>query len=145
MYLDKSSGTDGMSLGFYQKYWQIVGEDIVHLTQHFFLTGKFDVSLTDTNIILILKKPIPESMVGFRPISLYNVVYIIISKVLANRFKSVLDRVISDSQSTFIPWRLISDNIIISYKFIHYMRRKVAGKTGWIALKLDIIKAYDRA
>lgn len=86
----------------------------MHLTRQFFLTGKFDTSLTDTTIVLIPKKPIPDSMVDFRPISLCNVVYRIISKVLANRLKSVLDGVISDSQSAFIPGRLISNNIITS-------------------------------
>ncbi|KAL8133670.1 hypothetical protein AgCh_008927 [Apium graveolens] len=144
MHPDKSPGPDGMSPGFYQKYWQVVGTDIVSLTQQFFSTGKFDSNLTDTNIILIPKKQDPTSMSDLRPISLCNVAYKVVSKVLANRLKQILNGVISATQSAFIPGRLISDNIMISYEVMHYMKRKVAGKTGWMALKLDMSKAYDR-
>lgn len=83
-------------------------------------------------------------MADLRPIALCNVVYKIVSKVLANRFKHILNGVISESQSAFIPGRLISDNIMISYEVMHYLKRKNAGKTGWMALKLDMSKAYDR-
>ena len=75
---------------------------------------------------------------------LCNVVYKIISKVLANRFKVVLDVVISESQSEFVPWCLITDNLLISYEVMHYLKRKTMGKVGTMALKLDMRKAYDR-
>lgn len=71
-------------------------------------------------------------------------VYKVVSKVPANRFKKILNGKISTSQSAFIPGRLISDNAMISYEVMHYMKRKVAGKIGWMAIKLDMSKAYDR-
>ncbi|WOG87677.1 hypothetical protein DCAR_0206908 [Daucus carota subsp. sativus] len=83
-------------------------------------------------------------MVDLRPISLCNVRYKIASKVLANRLKKVIDEIISEEQSAFIPGRIISDNIMISFEIIHYMKRKTQGKEGWMALKLDMSKAYDR-
>ncbi|KAL8113779.1 hypothetical protein AgCh_020904 [Apium graveolens] len=144
MHPDKSPGPDGMSPCFYQKYWGIVGVDIVNLVRSFFDTGHFVESLTDTNIVLVPKKKNPQYMTDIRSIYLCNVSYKIASKVLANRLKGVIDTVISESQSAFIPGRLISDNIMISYEIMHYMKRKNTGKKWWMALKLDMSKAYDR-
>ena len=66
------------------------------------------------------------------------------SKVLANRLKLILPNVISDSQSTFVPNRLIIDNTTIAFEILHMMRNKRTGKKGQMAIKLDISKAYDR-
>ena len=77
-------------------------------------------------------------MTDLRPISLCNVVYKIAAKVMANRLKEVIDKVISETQTAFIPGRLISDNIMISFEIMHYMKRKTQGKMGWMALKLDM-------
>lgn len=82
-------------------------------------------------------------MADMRPISLCNVVYKIISKVLSNRLKSMLGGLISETQSAFIPGRLITDNIMVSYEVMHFMKRKTKGKEGWMALKLDMSKTYD--
>lgn len=83
-------------------------------------------------------------MTDFCHVSLCNLLYTIISKVLANQLKKVIDSIISDCQSTFIPGRLITDNIMIVFEAMHYMKRKVKRKDCWMALKLDISKAYNR-
>ncbi|XP_019188791.1 PREDICTED: uncharacterized protein LOC109183030 [Ipomoea nil] len=64
--------------------------------------------------------------------------------MIANRMKPLLEGIISDSQSAFLPGRLISDNILIASEVGHYLRRKQLGQVGWAALKLDMAKAYDR-
>lgn len=119
MHSDKSPGPDGFNPGFYQKYSDLVGHDVVQLTQQFFSTGEFPDHLADTHICLIPKKSHPETMGDLRPIALCNVVYKIVSKVLANRLKPVLSTIISDTQSAFLPGRLISDNIMISFEIMH--------------------------
>ncbi|KAL8108545.1 hypothetical protein AgCh_024855 [Apium graveolens] len=143
MHPDKSPGPDGLSPGFYQKYWSIVGNYIIKLVQEFFTTGVLLDQLTDTNIVSMPKKQHPSRIADLRLISLCNVTYKIISKVLANRFTCVVNILISETQSAFIPGHLIMDNIMIAY-MMHYMKRKTSGNKGWMALKLDMSKAYNR-
>lgn len=79
-----------------------------------------------------------------RLIALCNVLMKILTKVMANRMKVVLDTVVSDTQSAFIPDRLIYDNVMISYEVMHYLKGKKTGKDEYMALKLDMRNAYDR-
>lgn len=101
MHPDMSPRLDRMSPCFYQKCWLIVKADILNLVRQFFATGVVDEHLHLTNIALISKKQNPELMQDLTPISLCNVIYKVISKVLADRLKQVLDSVISDTQSSF--------------------------------------------
>lgn len=83
-------------------------------------------------------------MGDLRPISLCNVLVKIITKVLANRMKHILDGVVSESQSAFVPGRLITDNVMVAYEVTHYLKRKRRGREGDMAIKIDMSKAYDR-
>jgi hypothetical protein len=74
--------------------------------------------------------PNPNLMGQFRPISLCNVVYKIISKAIANRLKTVLPDIISEEQSAFVPGRIISDNIIEAYVCLHFMRTNDTKQNG---------------
>lgn len=93
----KSPGPDGMSPCFFQKHWHIVGGDIVHIVKQFFESRQIDQQLQHINIVLIPKKKNHSSMTDLRPISLCCVIYKVISKVLANRLKLLIDLLISDS------------------------------------------------
>ena len=110
----KSPGPDGFPPIFYQKYWHIIGEDVSHAVLTCLNSGKILKAINHTHITLIPKVKNPESVADFRPISLCNVIYKIISKVLTNRLKSILPQIVSESQSAFVPGRLITDNIFLN-------------------------------
>ena len=64
--------------------------------------------------------------------------------MVANRLKKFLIQTIPDSQSAFLSGRLIYDNILVAFETLHYLKRKTTGKLGYMTLKLDMSKAYDR-
>lgn len=103
MHPDKAPGPDEMTPAFFQKRWHIVGEDIYKLTKHFFSIGEVLHGLNDTNIVLIPKKKNPTVVGELRPIALCNVLMKIIIKVMANIMKCLINSVVSDTQSAFIP------------------------------------------
>ncbi|KAL0410893.1 UNVERIFIED_CONTAM: Retrovirus-related Pol polyprotein from type-2 retrotransposable element R2DM [Sesamum latifolium] len=97
-----------------------------------------------THVVLIPKPDDPELVAHFRPISLCNTIVKIASKCVANRLKVILDDIISPAQSTFIPGRLITDNVLVAFEINHCVENRTRGKEGYFALKLDMSKAYNR-
>lgn len=140
----KAPGLDGMPPLFYQNFWHLVRGDVIHTVLHFLNLGSLPNPLNHTFITLIPKTKNPKSVSEFRPISLCNVLYKIFSKVVANRLKRVLLHIISEHLSAFIKGRLITDNILVAYETLHYMKNHNSGRSGYMALKLDLSKAYDR-
>ncbi|KAG7581014.1 Reverse transcriptase zinc-binding domain [Arabidopsis suecica] len=141
---DKAPGPDGMTAFFYQKFWDLTGPDLIKLVQNFHSSGSFDDRLNETNICLIPKTDRPRKMAEFRPISLCNVGYKVISKVLSLRLKKLLPDLISETQSAFVAGRLITDNILIAQENFHALRTNPACRKKFMAIKTDMSKAYDR-
>jgi hypothetical protein len=137
-------GPDGLNPAFYKRFWSLCGVELFHAGVAWLEQGSFPEQIMATNIVLIPKKENPETMKDLRPISLCNVLYKIISKVLANRLKPLLSHCISQEQSAFVEQRSIVDNVMIAAEIIHHMKCKTRGKMGEVALKIDISKAYDR-
>ena len=144
MHPTKAPGPDGMSPIFFKHYWNIVGPEVVNCVLSALNSGRLPCKLNDTYICLIPKVKSPQKITEFRPISLCNVVYKLISKVLANRLKKVLDAVIDETQSAFVPSRLITDNVLVAFETMHCIDQRKKGKEALMAIKLDMSKAYDR-
>ena len=104
---------------FYQSFWQNVGLEVFEAVLSCLNSGTLPIN--HTFITLIPKVGNTESVSEFRPISLCNLLYKIISKVIANRLKPILNSIISEAQSAFIADRLITDNILIAFESLHYM------------------------
>jgi len=133
-------GPDGMTALFYQQFWSIVGKDVTSFALKILNGGGNHSNINYTYICLIPKKKKPKVLGDFRPISLCNVIFKIITKTIANRLKLILQDIIGKFQSAFVPGRLITDNALLAFESFHYMRGK-KGKNGCVALKLDMSKA----
>ncbi|XP_050207714.1 uncharacterized protein LOC126657122 [Mercurialis annua] len=140
----KAPGPDGMPVLFYNSYWHVVGKDVIACILDFLSTGTMPSRANHTFLTLIPKIATPETMKDLRPISLCNVIYKLIAKVIANRLKGVLSGLIDEAQSAFVPGRMITDNAMIAFEVFHSMAKRSQGKQGAVALKLDMSKAYDR-
>ena len=144
MHPSKSPSPDDMSPFFFQKFWHVVGHNVTTVVLSVLHSGRYLHKMNYTHIVIIPKKNDHRLITEYRPISLGNVISRIILKVIANWVKPILSSVISDSQSAFVPDRLITDNTSVAYEMIHRMRNRRKGKVGHMAVKLDVSKAYDR-
>ena len=133
-----------MSPIFFQKYWDVMGPQVTQSVIQILRTGIMPIRLNDTYICLIPKVNSPQKITEYRLISLCNVIYKIVAKVLANRLKGVLPKVINDAQSAFVPGRQITDNVLAAFEVMHCINQRRKGKEGLMAIKLDMSKAYDR-
>ena len=135
---------DGMSAIFFHKHWDIIGLSITNMVLNVLNSNMPMTKINKTNIALIPKTNRPSKMVEFRPISLCNTTYKLISKVLANRLKPILPSIITENQSAFIPNRLILDNVLVAFEFMHDLNHKVEGMDNYMSIKLDMSKAFDK-
>ena len=134
---DKAPWLDGFT-AFWQFSWDVVKYDIMGLFRDFNEHESFVRSLNSTFMVLILKRGGAEK--DFRPISLTGSIYELIEKVLANRLKKGMNKLVNSTQNAFVEGRQILDASLIANEVINFVLKKEKG----VLYKLDIEKAYDQ-
>ena len=140
--LIKHRGSDGLTINFYRASQDIIKEDLKKMLNWTRKKDKIGGPTNSSFLALIPKDKSPLTLDRFIPISLCNTSYKIMSKTLASRMKSIMGRLILDSQGGFVTGRQILNNIIIIQEQIHSsMERKKQG----LVIKLDMENAFHRS
>lgn len=139
----KAPGPDGFQAVFFKRTWDITGEAVYSFVRNALREGDVPEEAAMATLVLIPKEPTPSSIRGFRPLSLCNVSCKLVSKVIVNRLKAVMEGLISPCQASFVPGRQGLDNVIICQEFVHSLRFMKA-KKGAAIIKVDLEKACDR-
>lgn len=113
MHPHKAPSPDSFNLGFFQKRWRITGSKLIAMVQRVMEGGDLLMGLVEVLVVLIQKKEHPGTIAHFRPISLCNIAYNVITKLITNRLKVVIGGVIVPSQCSFIQRRHTIDNVIV--------------------------------
>lgn len=138
---NKTPGPDGITVSFYLTFWDYIANDFHKLIENIYKENNMARSMRHGHISLIYKKGDRRNLKNYRPISLLNVDYKILARVLSNRLKKVLPKIISSSQTSCIVGRDISDNVASVRDVIDLIEDE---KTEGYILKIDQEKAFDR-
>jgi len=111
---DKAPGLDGFTIEFFKACWHIIKDDLINLIKNFHRTKRILPTINATFLTLIPKYDHADSPDKFRPIALCNVIYKILSKLMATRLKPILPSIISHEQSGYVEGRQITDSIILN-------------------------------
>jgi exonuclease III len=138
---DKAPGPDGFTARFYTHCWDIIKKDLSRMVMKAQVCNKLGGSTNSSFLALIPKEKGAKNFARFRPISLCNTGYKIITKIIANRLKKILPKLIPENQGGFVKGRQILDNIILVQEAIHSSCKK---KEKGMVVKLDLANAFDR-
>ena len=128
----KAPGPDGLHAGFFQNFWHTVGNSVIDEVQKIFADRRVPEALNSTHIALIPKIQGPETLGNYRPISLCNTVYKVVTKIIVARLRPYLDKLISPMQTAFVPGRKGTDNVIIAQEVLHSLGKKKVGPVIWL-------------
>ncbi|GKU96282.1 hypothetical protein SLEP1_g9530 [Rubroshorea leprosula] len=137
----KSPGPDGFNFRFVKAMWEDIKADVVGFVQEFHRNGKLVYGSNASFIVLIPKVDNPQKIEEYRPISLIGVMYKIIAKLLANRLRKVLPKIIGEQQMAFIGGRQLVEGAVVANEIIDEAKRK---KMKSFLFKVDFEKAYDK-
>ena len=138
---DKSPGSDGLTVEFYQTFFNVIGKDLVEVINDGFKRGELSLSMRRGVIVLIWKGDDKRLLKNWRSISLLNYDYKAITKVLATRVRDILPKIIHPNQKCGIKGRSIHDGAALIRDIIEYVNRK---HLPGVIILLDQTKAYDR-
>jgi hypothetical protein len=138
---NKALGPDGFPAEFYQVFWGIIKDDLLRLFSDFHREALDLYSLNFGIITLIPKTQNATKIQQYRPICVLNVSFKIFTKVGTKRHNIVAKKVVSPTQTAFMPGRNIMEGVVILHETIHELHTK---KRDGVIFKIDFEKAYDK-
>jgi exonuclease III len=137
----KAPGPDGFTSDFFHHCWPMIRHEVWEILEDSRASGQILKALNSTFLALIPKEGQAQHPQQYRPIALCNIIYKLLTKVIASRLKPILPTIISPEQSGYVEGRQIMDSIILAHEVIHSLQKT---KTPGMLLKLDISKAFDK-
>ena len=139
----KAPSPDGLPPIFFQEMWQTTHRTLCDWLLEVFKNPMLLSEVNSIYITMIPKVDKLENYSHFRLISLCNITYKVVTKIVASRLREVMEKLVSPRQCSFVPGRCMADNILVAQEVVHSMRMK-KGSKGWMAIKLDLEKVYDQ-
>ncbi|GKV46692.1 hypothetical protein SLEP1_g53669 [Rubroshorea leprosula] len=137
---DKAPGPDGFNFHFIKSVWSTIEGDITNFIKEFHKYGRLVRGINASYITLVPKKKNPTTLKEYRLVSMVGSLYKILAKVLANRLRKVIGKVISMTQSAFLEGRQLIDSVLALNELVHDLKRR---KEMGILFKVDFEKAFD--
>lgn len=132
---NKTPGLDGFNLNFIRKFWEVIKLDVWGVDEEFYYNVKLPKGMMSHFMALIPKTTCPQGLADFRPISLLGCTYKILTMMLVSRLRAIMNYIISDNQSAFIPGRNLLDGVVII--------NEVVDNQSVFIFKVDFEKEYD--
>lgn len=139
----KAPGLDGLHPYFYQEYWPEISQSVVTFCKQVFSQGRIPDKINTTYLCLIPKHRHAAQVTHYRFISLCNIIYKIITKIIVNCIKPYLPNIISPTQASFLKGHRATNNAIMVQEIMNKFKNKT-NSTPHILLKLDLEKVFDR-
>ncbi|GKV28626.1 hypothetical protein SLEP1_g37648 [Rubroshorea leprosula] len=136
----KAPGPDRYNFNFLKSVWHCIKEDFISFFSEFHRNGKLVRGLNSSFLALVPKKLNAVNLKDYRPISLIGCVYKLLAKVLANRLKSVMSEIVSETQSAFVRGRQLIDSVLVLNEVVDEIKNR---KQLAFVFKADFEKAYD--
>lgn len=136
----RAPGPDGFNFNFIKRFWTLLEKDFMDLMHQFHSDGFIHKGMSSSFITLIPKINDPNGLNDFRPISLLGCISKLISKILANRLRKVINHIVSDVQTGFIAGRNILDGPLIINEVMGWVKKS---KKKTLLFKIDFEKAFD--
>ncbi|GKU93956.1 hypothetical protein SLEP1_g7505 [Rubroshorea leprosula] len=137
---DKAPRPDGFNFHFIKSIWETIEGDIINFVNEFHQNGRLVRGLNASYITLVPKKKNPTTLQEYRPITMVGCLYKILAKILSNRLKKVIGKIINSSQSAFLEGRQLVDGDLTLNELVHYLKMK---KKKELLFKADFEKAFD--
>ncbi|CAI5956971.1 unnamed protein product [Closterium sp. NIES-65] len=140
MAANKSPGKDGLPKELFEAHWDLLGKGFMALAKDFASTAVLSTEVKEAVTILLHKKGDKDQLNNYRPITLLNFTYKVLARVVADRMKKFLCRVLSPEQYSFLPGRRLTDAVRLVADIIDAARN---GNEDWFLLLVDFKKAFD--